>query len=173
MQHKKTILFSVIVVSALCFISCGHDSKESIAFSKNTTTQTTFDTKDTNINNTMEILDDDSQGKKSSSRTMASGISMEFFCNDSPLPNMVYGIRSKEEKFTKNTQWDIPSHGDIEYIIIYDASGSLYRVLCWDTDRDKKYVGDSELGESGDNIAEMNWDEVLEKYGFTQGSYTT
>lgn len=63
MQHKKTILFSVIVVSALCFISCGHDSKKSISFSKNTATQTTFDTKDTNINNTTKILDDDSQGK--------------------------------------------------------------------------------------------------------------
>ena len=72
-------------------------------------------------------------------------------------------IRSKDEEFIKNTQWDIPSNGDIEYIIIFDTSGSLYRVLCWDTDRDKKFVGDSELGESGDNIAELNWDAFVNK----------
>lgn len=304
MQHKKTILFSIIIISAICLISCGKDNKESLSSSQNTEAQTTVDITDTNINNTTDVSDDDSQGKRSSSRTMASGIGMEFFCNESPLPNMVYGhirdnsefgnyffsihksldedveyiafvneegfaddvlcwicsydkkyvgiakkydsnlkddfenwddvlsyfdlkegeytniysderkenstsptldkedpdvanscilayslareyaleysdkpaiygIRSKDDEFIKNTQWDIPSHGDIEYIIIFDTSGSLYRVLCWDTDRDKKFVGDSELGESGDNIAELNWDDVLEKYGFKQGQYTT
>ena len=304
MRHKKTILFSIIIISTLCFISCGKDTKDSLSSSQNTETQTSHDTSDTNITNTTKVSDDDSQGKKSSSRTMASGIGMEYFCNESPLPNMVYGhirdnsefgnyffsihksldedveyiafvneegfaedvlcwicsyekkyvgiakkydsnlkddfenwdevlsyfglkegeytniysdgfnegsttptldkedpdvanscilayslareyatdysdksavygIRSKDDEFIKNTLWDIPSHGDIEYIIIFDTSGNLYRVLCWDTDRDKKYVGDSELGEYGDNIAELNWDDVLEKYGFKQGQYTT
>ena len=304
MRHKKTILFSIIVISTLCFISCGKDTKDSLSSSQNTETQTSHDTSDTNITNTTKVSDNDSQGKKSSSRTMASGIGMEFFCNESPLPNMVYGhirdnnefgnyffsihksldedveyiafvneegfaedvlcwicsyekkyvgiakkydsnlkddfenwdevlsyfglkegeytniysdgfnegsttptldkedpdvanscilayslareyatdysdksavygIRSKDDEFIKNTLWDIPSHGDIEYIIIFDTSGNLYRVLCWDTDKDKKYVGDSELGENGDNIAELNWDDVLEKYGFKQGQYTT
>ena len=304
MRHKKTILFSIIVISTLCFISCGKDTKDSLSSSQNTETQTSHDTSDTNITNTTKVSDDDSQGKKSSSRTMASGIGMEYFCNESPLPNMVYGhirdnsefgnyffsihksldedveyiafvneegfaedvlcwicsyekkyvgiakkydsnlkddfenwdevlsyfglkegeytniyfdgfnegsttptldkedpdvanscilayslareyatdysdkpavygIRSKDDEFIKNTLWDIPSHGDIEYIIIFDTSGNLYRVLCWDTDRDKKYVGDSELGEDGDNTAELNWDDVLEKYGFKQGQYTT
>lgn len=51
--------------------------------------------------------------------------------------NAVYGILSKDEEFTKNSLWDIPSHGNIEYIIIFDAEGNLYRVLCWDTDREK------------------------------------
>ncbi|MBP5432285.1 hypothetical protein [Ruminococcus sp.] len=304
MRHKKTILFSIIIISTLCFISCGKDTKDSLSSSQNTETQTSHDTSDTNITNTTKVSDDDSQGKKSSSRTMASGIGMEYFCNESPLPNMVYGhirdnsefgnyffsihksldedveyiafvneegfaedvlcwicsyekkyvgiakkydsnlkddfenwdevlsyfglkegeytniysdgfnegsttpildkedpdvanscilayslareyatdysdkpavygIRSKDDGFIKNTLWDIPSHGDIEYIIIFDTSGNLYRVLCWDTDKDKKYVGDSELGENGDNIAELNWDDVLEKYGFKQGQYTT
>jgi hypothetical protein len=91
MRHKKTILFSIIVISTLCFISCGKDTKDSLSSSQNTETQTSHDTSDTNITNTTKVSDDDSQGKKSSSRTMASGIGMEYFCNESPLPNMVYG----------------------------------------------------------------------------------
>ena len=103
---------------------------------------------------------------------LAYSLAREYATDYSDKP-AVYGIRSKDDEFIKNTLWDIPSHGDIEYIIIFDTSGNLYRVLCWDTDRDKKYVGDSELGEDGDNIAELNWDDVLEKYGFKQGQYTT
>ena len=103
---------------------------------------------------------------------LAYSLAREYATDYSDKP-AVYGIRSKDEKFIKNTHWDIPAHGDIEYIIIFDTSGNLYRVLCWDTDKDKKYVGDSELGENGDNIAELNWDDVLEKYGFKQGQYTT
>lgn len=308
MRHKKTILFSIIVISTLCFISCGKDNKESLSSSKNAETQITVDITDTNLNNTTAVSDDDSQGKQSSSDIMASALridSASFFYQLDPLPKIiyshihddsefgkefislhksvesedveyliflneegfaeyticwicrydkqyvgcggkmdsideinvhnwdevlayyglkegeytniysdgfnegsttptldkedpdvanscilayslareyatdysdkpaVYGIRSKDDEFINNRLWDIPSHGDIEYIIIFDTSGNLYRVLCWDTDRDKKYVGDSGLGEDGDNIAELNWDDVLEKYGFKQGQYTT
>ena len=70
MRHKKTILFSIIVISTLCFISCGKDTKDSLSSSQNTETQTSHDTSDTNITNTTKVSDDDSQGKKSSSRLL-------------------------------------------------------------------------------------------------------
>lgn len=86
----------------------------------------------------------------------------------------VYGVRRKDEEFIRYVYhlWDIPYHGDIEYIMVFDNTVRRPRIFCWDMDRDKKYVGDSELGECGDNIATLGWDKVLEKYGFKQGDYT-
>lgn len=81
-----------------------------------------------------------------------------------------YGLRKKDEPFTDQS-FEVPSHGDIEYVIVYDNMGKLYRVLCWDCDRDKRYVGDTDLGVF-DDLAASGWDKVLEKYGFKQGEYT-
>ena len=173
MRHRKTILFSVIAVSAFCFISCGHNNKASLSSSQNTETQTTVDITDTNINNTTDVSDNDSQGKKSSSRTMASGIGMEFFCNESPLPNMVYGhIRDNSEFGNYFFLIHKSLDDDVEYIAFVNEEGFAEDVLCWICSYDKKYIGIAKKYGSKLKDDFKNWDEVLAYYGLKEGEYT-
>ena len=173
MLHKKTILFSVIAISAFCFFSCGKDTNGSLSSSQNKETQATVDTTDTNINNTADVSDDDSQGKKSSSRTMASGIGMEFFCNESPLPDMVYGHLRDNSEFG-NYFFSIHKSldEDVEYIAFVNKEGFAEDVLCWICSYEKKYVGIAK--KYGSNLKDdfENWDEVLAYFDLKEGEYT-
>ena len=83
----------------------------------------------------------------------------------------LYGKWSKDTPFNKSSDWEFPEHGDIEYIVVMYGD-EIGRVLCWDTSRDKKYVGDSDMGFGyGRSYADMTWDDVLKDFGYTQGEY--
>ena len=173
MQHRKTILFTIIIASALCLISCGKDTKKSLSSSQNTEAQTTVDITDTNINNTTDVSDYDSQGKRSSSRTMASGIGMEFFCNESPLPDMVYGHICDNSEFG-NYFFSIHKSldEDVEYIAFVNEEGFAEDVLCWICSYDKKYVGIAKKYDSNLKDDFENWDDVLSYFDLKEGEYT-
>lgn len=81
-----------------------------------------------------------------------------------------YGKWSKDTPFTADFEWDVPEHGDIEYITeMYGYQ--VGRVLCCDLDSKHMYVGDSDFGYGYDSFADKSWAEVLEHFGYTQGEY--
>lgn len=103
---------------------------------------------------------------------LAGSIAYELYNSSDSEITDCYGIWSKDKPFTEADEDDIPEHGDIEYIVITNSLG-IGNVFCWDCDRDKSYVGDSEFGFGYENVIGMNWDEVLEKYNYKQGEYTS
>ncbi len=101
---------------------------------------------------------------------LASTIGWEFNRGTSDIPVYLYGKWSKDTPFTADFDWEVPEHGDIEYILEFNGF-SVSQVFCWDCDRDKKYVGDSDMGFGYTNFIDKTWDDVLEYYGYTQGEY--
>lgn len=101
---------------------------------------------------------------------LASSIGWEFNRGTSDIPFYLYGKWSKDAPFTADFDWEVPEHGDIEYILVFNGF-SVSQVFCWDTERDKKYVGDSDMGFGYTNFIDKTWDDVLEYYGYTQGEY--
>ena len=101
---------------------------------------------------------------------LASTIGWEYNRGISDMPLYLYGKWSKDTPFTADFDWEVPQHGDIEFILeMYGRD--VGRVLCWDTARDKKYVGDSDMGYGYNSFAGRTWDEVLEYFGYKQGEY--
>ena len=177
MQHRKTILFTIIIASALCLISCGKDTKKSLSSSKNTEAQTSHDTSDTNITDTTKDSDYDSQGKQSSSDTMATALRMDspsFFYQLDPLPKIIYSHIHDDSEFGKefiSLHKSVESE-DVEYLIFLNDKGLAEYTICWICSYDKQYVGCGGKMESIDEINAHNWDEVLAYYGLKEGEYT-
>lgn len=102
--------------------------------------------------------------------TLAATIGWEFNRGFPDTPMYLYGKWSKDTPFTADFEWEVPKHGDIEYIL--ETNGlQVINVYCWDCDRDKKYVGDANCGFGYLNFADKTWDDVLDYYGYTQGKY--
>lgn len=101
---------------------------------------------------------------------LASTIGWEYNRGIPDMPLYLYGKWSKDTQFTADLDWEVPEHGDIEFILEMYGS-DVGRVLCWDTARDKKYVGDSDMGYGYNSFAGRTWDEVLEYFGYKQGEY--
>ena len=102
---------------------------------------------------------------------LACTIGWEYNRGMPDMPLYRYGKWSKDTPFTSDFDWEVPEHGDIEYIVVMYGD-EIGRVLCWDTSRDKKYVGDSDMGFGyGRSYADMTWDDVLKDFGYTQGEY--
>lgn len=104
---------------------------------------------------------------------MASGIGMEFFCNESPLPDMVYGhIRDNSEFGNYFFSIHKSLDEDVEYIAFVNEEGFAEDVLCWICSYEKKYVGIAKKYDSNMKDDFENWDEVLAYYGLKEGEYT-
>lgn len=102
---------------------------------------------------------------------LAAAIQKELYMTWEEDTLYLYGKWSKDTPFNKSSDWEFPEHGDIEYIVVMYGD-EIGRVLCWDTSRDKKYVGDSDMGFGyGRSYADMTWDDVLKDFGYTQGEY--
>ena len=101
---------------------------------------------------------------------LASAIAWEYNLGETDIPVYLYGKWSKDTVFTADIDWEIPKHGDIEYVIEFNGF-SVSKVFCWDTERDKKYVGDTDFGYGYTNFVDKTWDDVLEYYGYKQGEY--
>ena len=101
---------------------------------------------------------------------LAAAIAWEYNRGENDIPVYLYGKWSKDAPFTSDFDWEIPEHGDIEYVLEYNGY-SVTKLFCWDTARDKKYVGDCDLGYGYLNFVDRTWDDVLEYYGYKQGEY--
>ncbi len=104
---------------------------------------------------------------------LAAAIAWEYNRGENDIPVYLYGKWSKDTPFTAITEggdWETPKHGDIEYVMEYNGF-SVSKVYCWDTDRDKKYVGDTDFGYGYTNYVGKTWDDVLDYYGYKQGEY--
>ncbi|MCR4794557.1 MAG: hypothetical protein K5898_05215 [Ruminococcus sp.] len=101
---------------------------------------------------------------------LAAAIAWEYNRGKEDIPVYLYGKWSKDAPFTSDLDWEIPEHGDIEYVLEYNGI-SVTKLFCWDTARDKKYVGDCDFGYGYTNFVDKTWDDVLEYYGYTQGEY--
>ena len=104
---------------------------------------------------------------------LAAAIAWEYNRGENEIPVYLYGKWSKDTPFTAITEgedWETPKHGDIEYVMEYNGF-SVSKVYCWDTERDKKYVGDTDFGYGYTNYVGKTWDDVLDYYGYKQGEY--
>ena len=101
---------------------------------------------------------------------LAAAIQKELYMTWEEDTLYLYGKWSKDTPFNKSSDWEFPEHGDIEYIVVMYGD-EIGRVLCWDTSRDKKYVGDSDMGFGYESYADRTWDDVLKEFGYTQGEY--
>ena len=101
---------------------------------------------------------------------LAVAIGWEYNSGENDMPVYLYGKWNKDTPFVSNLNTSIPEHGDIEYVLEYNGY-YVNKVFCWDCDRDKKFIGDTECGHDSLNFIDKTWDDVLEYYGFTQGEY--
>ncbi|WP_028516870.1 hypothetical protein [Ruminococcus flavefaciens] len=104
---------------------------------------------------------------------LAAAIAWEYNRGEEDIPVYLYGKWSKDTPLTvlaEETDWEVPEHGDIEYVLEYNGF-SVINVFCWDTECDKKYVGDADMGYGYTNFVGKTWDDVLEYYGYKQGEY--
>lgn len=104
---------------------------------------------------------------------LAAAIAWEYNRGEEDIPVYLYGKWSKDTPLTvlaEETDWEVPEHGDIEYVLEYNGF-SVINVFCWDTERDKKYVGDANMGYGYTNFVGRTWDDVLDYYGYKQGEY--
>ena len=105
---------------------------------------------------------------------LAAAIAWEYNRGENDIPVYLYGKWSKDTPLTALAEewvdFDIPKHGDIEYVMEYNGF-SVTKVYCWDTERDRKYVGDADMGYGYTNFVGKTWDDVLDYYGYKQGEY--
>ena len=104
---------------------------------------------------------------------LAAAIAWEYNRGENDIPVYLYGKWSKDTPLTvlaEETDWEVPKHGDIEYVLEYNGF-SVTNIFCWDTERDKKYVGDANMGYGYTNFVGKTWDDVLDYYGYKQGEY--
>ena len=101
---------------------------------------------------------------------LALSIGMEYMVGVSQKPFCYYGRWGADEAFTADVPWEVPEHGDMEFII--ELSGfEIGRVMCWETDTDKSLVGKYNFKGERQYLSGSSWDEVLEYFGYTQGEY--
>ena len=174
MQHKKIILFSVIIVSAFCFFSCGKDTKGTLSSSQNTETQNTFDISN-DFSETTNSDEDDNAYLKSQLNELANNLFREadyYFSEFVTDEDIIYSNVRNDDGFGREIVRQSPRVGKIEYIFIIDSNKKVETAIVWNCLNDKKYVGCGGKMESIEEINAHNWDEVLSYYGFKEGEYT-
>ena len=101
---------------------------------------------------------------------IALSIGMEYDFGISQKPFFYYGVFGRDEPFTADVPWEMPEHGDVEFVI--EMTGAeIGRVMCWEKDTDKSLVGSYNLRGERYYLSDSNWDEILEYFGYTQGEY--
>lgn len=101
---------------------------------------------------------------------MALSIGMEYDFGTSQKPFYLYGVFGKDEPFTADVPWEMPEHGDVEFVIEMEGV-QIGRVMCWETGTDKSLVGSYNLHGGRYYLSDSSWDEILEYFGYTQGEY--
>ncbi|SHM85290.1 hypothetical protein [Ruminococcus flavefaciens] len=174
MLNRKTILFSVIAISAFCFFSCGKNTKGSLSSSQNTEAQTTL-----NITNSFsETTNSDEKYDaylKSELNELANILFREadyYFSEFETDADIIYSNVRNDDGFGREIVRQSPRVGEIEYIFIFDSNKKVETAIVWTCLDDKKYVGCGGKMESIEEINAHNWDEVLAYYGLKEGEYT-
>lgn len=101
---------------------------------------------------------------------MALSIGMEYNFGTVQKPLYMYGVFGKDEPFTADVPWEMPEHGDTEFVIEMDGV-QIGRVMCWETGTDKSLVGNFNLHGERYYLSDSSWDDILEYFGYTQGEY--
>lgn len=101
---------------------------------------------------------------------MALSIGMEYNFGTVQKPLYMYGVFGKDEPFTADVPWEMPEHGDMEFVIEMEGV-QIGRVMCWETGTDKSLVGSFNLCGERYYLSDSSWDEILEYFGYTQGEY--
>lgn len=121
--------------------------------------------------------DDDSQefglsNTDADDATLLSLILYNEFNNNMDIKLYKYGKWDKDMQFTEDYGFNVPEHGDIEYIAEFGVGFDFVgRVICHDCSSDEYSVGDTDQGFSYNSVKGKSWDEVVEGRGFTKGEY--